>query len=287
MNGGRFQDAIARHYQLQKWVSELPRVNGRKSINLAGLFESWLAAVYISDQSWKVHSKSTIQTIRDWYIPILKIRLRDLFRYISQPCITINEDRYDDETDGDDTGIHLYPQEINTKNTDLRLEFVRDRDDQFIGYEILVEGGRKREELCYFSTDRNQREDHVRALVRGKSLNPAAPNIIQVSPYEVRHQKIPIDSSDVLFAKYHQLIFDLNISLVSSSTSQDSLIENIIKLSSEYKNWLHLIPSTQANLKTRALLSWNLVISPTLPPSLCSFFIHNRALHRLVVYSVS
>lgn len=267
VNGSRFQDAIARHYQLQKWVDKLPRVNDRSPTSLAGLFESWLAAVYISEQSWEVRSKSTIQTIRDWYTQILKIRLRDLFQYISQPCISIKDTGYENETDSDNTTINLSEREINTKNTELLLENVKDRENQFIGYEISVKDKRGREKLRYFNTDRYQSEDRVRTLMQSQSVNPMTPDVIQVSPHVVRHQESPLNTSDTLFAKYHQMIFDHNISLVSSSTSQDSLVKNMIKLSSEYKSWLDLISSTRANLKTRALLSWNLVPHPL------SFFI--------------
>lgn len=263
--GSEFLAQIAKYYNLQQWCTLSPR----DITEWANLCEAWVGAVFLSDSIWVDHSYECTE-IMEWYQEIWMIRYRGLFPYISKNWLFFeNHDLIKEKKERIRVKSRpiTYPQESCFEECNMCPQ--KDPGIRFIGYLAVAHTSDLGIQRTEFGTSRRQAEYLARRAVQTQISGSNSPIQSQSNndskrserefPFTAR-QSNSVRKLDT-FSIYRKKCFDTILSLLSSE-NPEKFPENLLSLSHTYQSWLDSLPvDDSSNLKTRAMLSWNLVIS--------------------------
>ena len=258
-----FLAEIAKYYGLHIWYAyEL-----RAPLHWANLCEAWIGAVFTSNSMWAEASDD--KEIMEWLTKIFMIRYRDLLPFVIRDWLfSENDDAAEDESESTNVTFEevLYPIASCFANAKIVLN---NRNSRFVGYFATARSKCSLEPVTGFHTVKEK----AKYVVRQKLWNKQQEAISLKKPSEARgiltksgsvstssSRKPNPDIAGDLFATYRIKCS----AVIKSAVSLDVAIpfdERLLSLVSIYKAWYDDLQPDPSNLKTRAMLSWNLVLS--------------------------
>jgi len=262
--GSEFLGQIAKYYNLQHWCTLPPR----NMTEWANLCEAWIGAVFISDSIWVDHFYECTEIV-EWYQELWMIRYRALFPYISKNWLFFENRDFSKEKN---QRIPVKSNPINYPKEPCFEECNMSQKDsviRYMGYLAVVDTGDLDMPVIEFNSSKRQAEYLARRVVRAQISDSTSPIRDQSNndsksskrefPFTAR-QSNAARKLDI-FSTYRKKCFDAILSLVSPD-DPEKFPKNLLNLSHIYQTWLDSLPADDSsNIKTRAMLSWNLVIS--------------------------
>lgn len=260
--GAGFLGEIAKYYNLQRWCIYEPR-NIKEWANLC---EAWIGAVFLSDSLWVDHFYECTEIVK-WFQEICMIRYRAVFPYITKRWLFFeNHVSINDKNDFKivEHKQIWYPEASCFEQGRISLE---DNQKRYVGYFATAHSKVFNAHVTEFSSKKEHAEILASRVLRTqvselkspmKNQSNENPKISKrVFPFSAQRSN-SVGTTDV-FSTYRRKCFDAILSSLSAENAQQ-FPKNLLSLSQTYQSWLDsLPPDDSSNLKTRAMLSWNLV----------------------------
>jgi hypothetical protein len=263
--GSEFLGQIAKYYNLQHWCRLLPR----DITEWANLCEAWVGAVFLSDSIWVDHFYECAEIMK-WYQEISMIRYRGLFPYISKSWLFFESHDFNKERKERvraKSRVITYPKAPGFEECNMCPQ--KDPGIRFIGYLAVAYTDDWSIQATEFNSSKRQAEYLARRAVQtqlsesNSSIQSESNNDSKGSERKfpfIARQSNSVQKLDI-FSTYRKKCFDAILSSLSSE-NPEKFPENLLDLSDTYQSWLDSLSiDDSSNLKTRAMLSWNLVIS--------------------------
>jgi hypothetical protein len=243
-----FLAAVAKYYRLELWHKNLPV----KTQDWTDLCECWIGAFIMAQRSWDEEDPFT--EITEWFQQILCIRYQVLSPYVTKHWVSPANDNIhaDHDTISITSKEIVYPN--HSPGFDGCILTGIDPSERFIGYLATAQDQLSQQSVDVFHTVKKKAEQLAR-----RNLQTRLRDKTHVAPARPKYEKklLPTSAGPIdLFTEYRAKCFN---QITSSLSSSNALPKSLLNSSKQYEIWLRSIDATSANLKTRAMLSWNLV----------------------------
>lgn len=262
----QFIAEIAKYYNLQRWCSHKPR----DITEWANLCEAWVGAVFLSESMWADDFYKYTE-IAEWFKEIWMIRYRGLFPYITKSWLFLENNLLPHEKDD---SIVTY-EKISYPDAPCFQEckmYPNDKGNRYMGFLATAHSKVSNTQVAEFSSAQENADQLARRSFRTRLSELNSPMKNQVSrpnresmaservfPFSAQRSNTA-QTVDV-FSTYRRKCFDVILSFLCAE-NPSKFPENLLTLSHTYQSWLESLPADDpSNLKTRAMLSWNLVSS--------------------------